>query len=522
MTLPRLIEPGNRSLWLGLAVLALAQAGALVAAVAGTRLAFGGLETGAVPTLATGLIAGSALALAVLRPGVRLMAERLGQSQTAAIRSALYRQALAAGPDRQVKGRRGYLLLRLTGDMTTFKDGISRALPPVLQGMALIPAAVLALAMIDQRFGFAGFVLAALGLAAIAGTWPSLQQAHAALRNERARLVVAMAERVPIAPDLARLGRRQRELSRLDRANRSLRVRAGARLIRVEMTRALPGFVASLAAVAILTDGASRGLTAGEIAVALAAIGIIAHALVELATAADRLTAWRVARQNLARHMAAGASPPAAAQEGQIRVPRATGALTVEATGSGFNPVRLDLAPGDHVRLCAPDPGRALRSLSGQIRDPGVLVRLDGIALADLTPGSLRRCIGTLTPTPAILKGTVRRNICLGLTERPADRTLLKRIERAGLGPTLRALGGLDGRVPEAGPLDDPCFRLRLSALRSAVQRPQVLLVHASGLALPDDVLGYIESTSATVIMIHALREETEGEDGNRDCQSTG
>lgn len=519
MTLPLLFAPGNRALWAGLAALALAQAGALVAAVAGTRLAFGGLEAGGVPTLAVALIAGSALALAVLRPGVRLLAERLGQDQTAAIRSALYRHAMAAAPGRPPRGRRGYLMLRLTGDMTTFKDGISRALPPVLQAAALIPAAVLALATVDQRFGLVGFVLAVLGSGAIAASRPSLRQAHAALRNERARLVVAMAERLPVAPDLARLGRRQSELSRLKKANRSLRMRARARLVRVEITRALPGAVAGLAAVAILTDGARRGLTAGEIAIALAATGIIAHALVELATAVDRLTAWQVARTNLARHLAEGTPPSEATGEERIRLVRARGALTIEAVGSDLHPVRLELAPGDRGRLCAPDPARALLSLSGHLQDPQVVVRLDGIALSDLTPGSLRRSIGALTPTPVLLKGSVRRNICLGLSERPADATLLRRIERAGMGQTLKALGGLDGPVPEAGPMVDPCFRLRLSALRTAVQRPQVMLVCDGGLALPEDVQDHIGRAKATVVMIDARRREPAGAGSRRDLR---
>jgi ABC-type multidrug transport system fused ATPase/permease subunit len=505
MTVPPLFARKSRPVWAGLAALALAQAGALVAGVAGTRLAFGGLDAGGVPGLAVGLIVGAALALAILRPGLRLLAERLGQDQTAAIRAALYRQAMTTAPEAQTGRRRSYLMLRLTGDMTAFKDGLSRTLPPFLQGAALIPAAVLALALIDLRFGLAGFAVAAVALATIALSRPYLREAHAALRSERAKLVADMAERLPIAYDLAHLGRRQSELSRLEKASRSLHRKAHARLLRIEILRALPGGAGALAAVAVLLDGAGRGVSAGEIAAALAAIGLMVHAIVELATAVDLLTGWQVARKNLARHLAEAVPEPA---PGQVRLARGTGALTVSAGEDVLRPARLHLSPGDRADVSAVDPDRTLRTLSGQISDPVVQVQLDGIAMADLSPGSLRRSIGVLGPSPVLLKGSVRRNICLGLTERPSDATLTRRIKRAGLTRTLDEVGGLDGAVPEAGAFLGMSFRLRLAALRAAVRRPSLLLVNDGGQALPEDVQGYVDSTSATVVRIAARRHQ--------------
>lgn len=501
MSLPPLFGPGSRAVWAALGFLALAQAASLVAGVAGTRLAFGGLDAGGVPTLAVGLIVCAALGLATLRPALRLLAERLGHDQAAAIRAALYRHAMATPPEGRAKGRRGYMMLRLTGDMRTFKDGIARTLPPLLQGAALIPAAVLALAMIDGRFGLAGLALAVVTLTAIALSRPALHRAHAALRSERARLVVHMAERLPIAADLARLGRRQAELSRLDKANRSLHQRAHARLVWVEGLRALPGALAGLAGVGVLLDGARRGLTAGEIAVALAAVGMMTHAIVELATAVDRLAGWQVARRNLARHLTDGARGGAAVA-GQVRLARAKGALTIRAAGAGLRPDTLSLAPGDRGAMAGADPDRTLRLLAGQIAEPGVEVHLDGIALRDLSPGSLRRNIGILDAAPVLLKGSLRRNICLGLTERPDDATLGRRIGRAGLSQTLALLGGLDGPVPEGGMGFGPAQRLRLAALRAAVQRAPVLLVHPAGHPLPDDLGAYVDATTATVVMI--------------------
>jgi ATP-binding cassette, subfamily B, bacterial len=536
MTVPPLFAKGRRAVWGGLAALALVQALALVAGVAGTRLAFAGLDDGAVPGLALGLIGGAALALAGLRPGLRLLAERLGQDQTIAIREALYRHAMAASQEQLAGRRRGYLMLRLTGDMTTLKDGLSRSLPQVLQAVALVPAGALALLMIDPRFGLVGFALACLTLASLALTQGTLTQAHKDLRRTRAKLVADMAERLPIAPDLARLGRRQAEVSRLASAGRALHRKSAARLIRAEGLRALPGGLAGLCAAVVLWDGARRGLPAGEIAAALAALGVMGHALVELAGAVDRLAGWRIARDTLARHLAQNLvqnlvqdmTQTRAGQKGtdfphqpdQVRLARVTGQLTVIAAPGLTTPARLDLAPGTRGVISGPDTGRLLRRLSGQDTNPDVLVMLDGIAIDALTPGSIRRSIGILSAAPVLLKGSVRRNVCLGLTERPDDASLLRRLAKAGLGPALAGLGGLDGLIPENGRTLSPADRLRLSAMRAAVQRPKVLLLDAGGLPLPLDLQDYIAQSPETLVRIEVEQPiQTPDDDGTHQGQ---
>lgn len=500
MTVPPLFAKGRRVIWGGLAALALAQAIALVAGVAGTRLAFAGLEDGAVPGLALWLIGGAALMLAGLRPGLRLLAERLGQDQAIAIREALYRHAMDAAPERLARRRRGYLMLRLTGDMTTLKDGISRSLPLVLQAVALVPAGLLALVLIDPRFALAGAALTGLTLAGLALTRRSLSEAHRDLRNTRARLVADLAERLPIAPDLARLGRRQAEVARLDSAGRALHQKSAVRLIRAECLRALPGGLAGLCAVAVMWDGARRGLAAGEIAGALAALGVIGHALVELAGAVDRLTGWQIARGTLARHLAEPEGPDAAQRPEPVRLGHVTGQVKVVAAPGMTKPAELCLAPGSRGAISSFDTDWLLRLLSGQDMHPDVSVMLDGIAVHRLTPGSIRRNIGILSAAPLLLKGSVRRNLCLGLTERPDDATLLKRLAKAGLGPSLARLGGLDGSVPENGRALSHADRFLLSVLRAAVQRPRVLLVGPDVLPLPEDVAGYVAQSGATVI----------------------
>ncbi|MFM2389672.1 MAG: hypothetical protein RLZZ437_1227 [Pseudomonadota bacterium] len=508
MTVPPLFGKGRAAVWAGLASLTLAQAAALVAGVTGTRLAFASLESGAMSTLALGLIAGAALGLAGLRPAVRLMAEHIGQGQTIAIRSALYLQAMAASPERLAGRRRGYLMLRLTGDMSTLKDGVTRSLPLILQAAALIPAGLLALTLIDPRFAMAGAVLTGVTLVVMAVTSGSLRNAHQALRSTRAKLVADMAERLPIAPELARLGRRRAEVARLAVSGRALHRKAAARLMRAEGLRAVPAGLAGLCAVAVLWDGAHRGLPAGEIAAALAALGVMGHALVELAGAIDRLAGWQIARQTLARHLAEATATDPPDPTVLVRLRDASGQLSVTAAPGLMTPAELVLAPGDRGAIAAADADVLLRLLSGQETHPDVTVKLDGIALSALTPGSIRRAVGMMTASPVLLKGSVRRNICLGLTERPSDATLLRRIAKADLAPTLARFGGLDGAVPESGRTFGLADRLRLSALRVAVQRPKVLLLSAAGVPLPHDLQAFLDSRTETVVRLYAVTSD--------------
>lgn len=504
MRLPAIVSKANRVAWAGIVILALGQAVALVAGVAGTRLAFASLDDGALSGLALWLIAGAAILLATLRPGLRVIAEALGQGYTAEIRRALLARAMASTPEEIARRRRGFLMLRLTGDMTALKDGLARSLPPLIQAGALIPAAVGALLMIDARFGLGALALAAVSLAAAGFTAPHLRAAHAALRKDRARLAADMAERLPIAPDLARLGRRDRELSRLRKAARGLQRRAVARLVRVEALRAGPGALGGLVAVLVLWDGAARGLAAGEIAATLAALGLMVQTFVELAAALDRLAGWRIARDKLAAAVFAGAPDAHEPREDRIRLSGRNLAFALASEDGQTIPAELNLAPGARAEVLCRDPDHLLAVLTGRAAGRGVRISLGGVAMDALSPGTLRRSIGLIVPAPVLLKGSVRRNLCLGLQDRPADAALCKRIEAAGLSRMLDSLGGLDGRVGEGGRTLTQSDRLGLGALQSAVQRPAVLVVAVERAAFPADVAAYLGQTPATVLWVSA------------------
>ncbi len=502
MNLPRIVTQENRLAWAGICLLALAQAVALVAAVAGTRLAFSSLDQGALSITALILIGGSATALALLRLALGLLAERVGQRHTADVRMALLAGAMAASPEQIAHRRRGYLMMRLTGDMTALKDGLARSMPPLVQAGALIPAAVLALFWIDPRFGIGAVALCvgAMGIAMV--TAPRLRFAHVVLRKERARLAADMAERLPIAPDLARLGRRDRELSRLAKATETLRTRAERRLLQAESLRVIPGILSGVLAVGILYDGAARGLAASELAAALAAMGLLAQALVDLAGALDRLAGWQVARNKLAIAFSTS-STARKPSHGLARLEGREVSVDFQVPQSLAQPDRLRLPPGGFGTVHTADPGWLARVLTNQIQDDRVTLALNGVWVGQLTPGSLRRSIGLISPDPILLKGSIRRNLCLGLIDRPTDTAMAERIAMAGLTRGLDRFGGLDGHVGEGGRLLTALDRLYLSALQVAVQRPGLIVARPGDVEIPDEIAAFLRSESATVLHLH-------------------
>lgn len=480
-----------------LAALALLQAAAVAAGAAGTRAAFAGLErTGQVPMPALGGILLAGLGLAFLRPALRMTGEAIGQAYAGTVRQALFEHATRSDPRALAARRRGYLLMRVTGDMTALRDGVARGLPPVVQAATLAPAALAVLAMIDTRTaGLAGLVCIACASCLILSL-PALDQAQRRLRARRARLAAEMAERLPLAPELAVLGRRRREKRRIRRLSGDLAAGALGWLMRTESLHALPGALTAVLAAWTLHDGAGRGMVAGDLAAMLAAIGVLTLAFRDLTGATGRIVAFRAARE---RTRAALARPIRGDIAGGRRLRR--GPLSIEIDDPGnllLAKPRLDVKAGLTRSEAVTDPARLAQILTRRADPPGLRIRLGGIPLKDVSPGSIRRGVEVICAEPPLIRGSLRRCLTLGDSRRADDARLLSRIERAGLGPALARLGGLNAKIEEGGRLHSSADRIRIAGLRAAVRRPGLILVVSPADAIPDEIRRFLETAPAT------------------------
>lgn len=478
MPMPPLLASGR---WRALAlvsVVTLVQGAAAGMAAFATRGLFEAIHAGAAP--APGLIAAlaaSGLVIACARVVSRLLGERLGQGYALAIRLALLEHA-AGMPASAVAARRsGYMSLRFVGDMTAFRNWLGRGLPRLISGVVMIPAACLVLWMLEPRFALVAIPFFGVTLGAMALAGPRLEPLHRRLRARRARIAAEMAERMPMAPELGRMGRLPAELRSLRKRSRRM-IRAGLhRLLWAEAIRALPDAVAGVVACAVIVLGARSGVGTGTIAGALAAIGLVLMPLRDLASVWNFRAAYLAAQRKC---VATLSRAPRETGSGARRLPKGAVHLRLhDLPLSRTAPFSLELPAGArHTLSCDPGDADALfAALCGLEPVPPGSVLLSGLCLNELSRGSLRRGVLRLESRPAALKGSLRRNLALGLLRRPSDPRMLRAARRAGLGDLVDRLGGLDGPLAEGGRDLSTRERSALSLVRILLARPQLVLL---------------------------------------------
>jgi ATP-binding cassette, subfamily B, bacterial len=488
-----------------LIVVALSQALAAALAAFGTRWLFMAMDAGAIlPTLALSALAGSALFIAVARVMFRRIGERLGQDYACDVRMTLFDHASRMSPADLASRRVGYLTMRFVGDLTALKDWPARGLPMLVEGAVMAPAMVAILFVLDPGFGLIGLLLAGLTLAALLGSATGLMRAHRIVRARRALLAADMAERLPIAPELAALGRRSLELRLIRRRAAQLMQAAQARITQGEAMRVLPDALSGLAAAALIWWGARLGLPTGSIAAGLAVLALAARPLRDLMGVIDRASAFRAAHAKLVSALARPLAAGAAMAGPQTRTTRLqSGALGLDLrdvdTGNRVA-ITLSLHPGERADLPAgTDARRLFFVLSGVEPVQAGDIRLNDVSINDLSPGSLRRSVFQISSQLTVLKGSLRRALTLGLSDRPDDTAIQACLQKAGLLGLLDRLGGLDSRLTEGARTLSPKARMDVSVLRAALGRPGLLLIAEPDL-LCTEVNHWLKAHPATVI----------------------
>ncbi|MBD3739003.1 MAG: hypothetical protein IE938_21450, partial [Pseudomonas balearica] len=241
MPMPHLTENGRRRGLFAVTLVTLVQGVAAGVAALATRGLFEAMQAGS--PLPPGLLAaliGSGLVIAGAQVLSRLMGERLGQSYALDIRLALFDHASGMPASAVAKRRSGYMSLRFVGDMTAFRNWLGKGLPRLIAAMVMIPTACTVLWLLEPRFALVVAPLFAIMLVILAITGPKLEPLHRRLRARRARIAAEMAERMPLAPELDRLGRRPTELRQLRKRTEKMIRAALHRLFWAEMLKALP------------------------------------------------------------------------------------------------------------------------------------------------------------------------------------------------------------------------------------------------------------------------------------------
>ncbi len=468
-------------------------AGAGLAAFA-TRTLFSDLHAGLPVSInALAMLAAGGALVACMRIVSRTRAERLGQDFAMALRSRLY-EHLAGMSASEVAGRRaGALGLRFVGDLSAARGWVSLGLTRILSAAIVLPSAAVTLYWLNPALAAAAALPIALAVFTMLGLAVTLQPLHRDLRKRRANIAISMMERVAVAPELDLMGRTGKELKAINRDGASLRAEAVQRMYVASCLRAVPEIGAALAAAALLWITSTNGIAAADAAAALAILSILILPLRELAGVWDRRCAWRIARDKCevilarpsARRRPKRSAPPSVTfdkvrfrhlQVEMVVAPRET-VLIEGAPGSGKSSV-LALAAG----LDMPDAGE-IRYGDGE-RIPKTVF------------------VGANSP---ILQGSLRRALSLGVSPRPDDAALTAAAEAFGLTPLLVRLGGLDGRIGEAGRTLSSSERWRVHLARAWLSAPDLLIIDDINACTDSDVAvacqKFLLETDATTMM---------------------
>ncbi|MCR9085691.1 MAG: ABC transporter ATP-binding protein/permease [Rhodobacteraceae bacterium] len=471
MTPPGLFDGRRRALFAALVALAVAQAAALAAAAIATRAAFGALHSGAdLPTGPISVLCVAMLSAAATQFGFRSLAEELGQDYAKDIRLKLFEHASRSAQSDLDRRRQGFHILRFTGDLAALKDWPGLGLPLLVQAAILLPAATAVLVYLNPSYGWVGLGMTVPSVLCLILSHGTLFQAHRTLRRKRADLAADMTERLPIAPRLAALGRRRTELRQLERSATRVAAAAQRRRQVSELLVAIPDVSTAIAASLIIAIGSLEGLPAATVAAALAALALTARPLRNIMSSSNRAAGFSAAHSKL---KAALQRPTAEGCQRHVRLKK--GPLSVEIAPPTGPAIRVD--PGGAAVLPKAMIDDVAAVLTGTSANSDYAVRLNGEDACTLTPGTLRRLVGTVTDSPLLLKGSLRRALTLGLSRRPTDEELHHTAETAGLNGAIESLGGLDLRIAERGRNLTFEDRVMISLLRICLQKPGLILV---------------------------------------------
>lgn len=487
-SVPKVAGDGRLRRILGVAGLAVGQAVAAGVAAFATRDIFGALHAGgALSATALAGLALSGLAIGGLRIAERTVGERLGCDYAAAVRERLFMHAAGLPPSELARRTTGGLSLRFVGDLTALRGWVSKGLVRLISAAVTIPAALLVLALLDPRLAIAGGIPVALGLVAIVLLGSSLGTAHRELRKIRAKLASEMTERLPHGAALGLFGRLGIERAKLGRRSAAVAEASVERARLAASARAAPDAAAGLGAAAILWTAWSQGIPPATAAGALAALGLLVQPLHFLAEVRDRRQAWWIAHINLERALSAPAFATARRRRAKVR----TDAAALELDQARFR--------GSAALTASLEPGQTALLQGGMGAGKSALL-MAAAGLERPTSGSIsvfgqppwtvpRSTVGYVGPAAPILRGSLRRNVVLGVRSRLDDRQIAEALRAAGLGDLLERLGGLRGRVGEAGRDLTGRERGRLLLVRALLARPRLLLIDAADARLDREMM---------------------------------
>ncbi|MDX6493776.1 MAG: ATP-binding cassette, subfamily multidrug efflux pump [Gaiellaceae bacterium] len=398
--------------------------------------------------------------------------------------------------------RAGWIIARLTSDVDALSDVLSQGLPTLITNIVLLPAAVIALFVVDWRIGLVAMTI--LPPALILTRWFQVTS-HAALLTVRERIAgvtAQLAESVSGMAVIQAFNRErtfQKEFDELNMANRTANTYVQKLFSVFFPSIQLMGDVATAAILIVGAELLARGsIQIGALIASLFIMQLIFQPLQELSDVYGQLQSAAAAMVKISSVL--DAEPEIHDAEGARSLGRIEGRVDIDRIGFAYgaddviHDIDLHVPAGGCIALVGESGGgkSTLAKIVARFYDPDRgAVRVDGNDLREIELRSYRRQLGVVLQDPFLFAGTIADNIRFARPEATDDEV---RETAAAIGVdrvAARLKGGLEHTVREGGAGLSAGERQLISIARALLADPRILILDeaTSNIDRPTEIL---------------------------------
>lgn len=450
---------------------------------------------------------------AVLRGGFmfaqRAIAGQIGQRVAARMRDAVWAHLQDLPMEYARRRGPGRLLTRFISDARAVQRLVARGVVQLAQDALIVTGVLIALLVINWRMGLGVLlILPAVGLV----FWfvnPRLQKTSRKMRRRRSRLSAHLNGRIKGLEVVKAHGRKGDEAREVEKLNRNV-AKHGSR--RETAAGVLLG--SSAAAVALVTvlvlafatgEVAAGRITAGELFIFYALLGLLAPIFQRITVADRNLQEAHISMQRLSQTLAEPTESPREEELPPLEI--SNGEVSVEGLTFDYRDgtraledVNLTAHRGELVVITGPNgSGKStlMELLPRYLRPTGGRIAIDGQNVEGVSLESLRAQIGLVDNSAPLLDGTLAENVAYGAKGEAGGEASEGLIQRAaylsGLDELVESLpDGWDTRIREGRRMLSDGQRQRVALARTLVADPRIILVDQAMSMVDADTLRWL------------------------------